>query len=302
MSKNPCENGCAIAEARGAHLRCEGTCAYANQPTSPSATTFKGDAWALYCETFHQLFADRHKVELSPAALQEFAERLVDTYSVASHVASSGPSQNCIDAQEAVIDIYRDFSAREIQDESRSVRAAWEVGQALDNPPTVATSNISPVTEKSEVTSSISPTERKPDVPLCSGHADAWFCGRNHMPAGFDHCVACCFEEAWKRSNPSTQRTSDPQWITCPATGKQCNDFCDPGKGDACAESGLAFASATALKGESLVLDEHFMGNLPSILRDLDTVLMGDTPADLGGISLVLETLRRADRGEVRRG
>lgn len=34
------------------------------------------------------------------------------------------------------------------------------------------------------------------------------------------------------------------QWITCPATGEQCNDYCDPGKGDTCAASGEAFGSA----------------------------------------------------------
>lgn len=35
--------------------------------------------------------------------------------------------------------------------------------------------------------------------------------------------------------------TGESTWITCPATGEQCNDFCDPGKGDRCAESGQSF-------------------------------------------------------------
>ena len=42
---------------------------------------------------------------------------------------------------------------------------------------------------------------------------------------------------------PSAARPME--WITCPATEKQCNDFCDPGKGDRCAESGEAFAQAS---------------------------------------------------------
>jgi hypothetical protein len=49
-----------------------------------------------------------------------------------------------------------------------------------------------------------SETKASTEVQVCGGHAEAWFCGRNHLPAGFDNCIVCCFEEAWKRSTSSS--------------------------------------------------------------------------------------------------
>lgn len=49
-----------------------------------------------------------------------------------------------------------------------------------------------------------------------------------------------------------TRSASEPTWITCPATGKQCNDFCDPGKGDRCAASGESFRSASGANVEAV--------------------------------------------------
>src|SRR5690606_5600967 len=111
--------------------------------------------------------------------------------------------------------------------------------------------------------------------------------------------IRALLDEA-KAAAPSSTARSDPEWITCPATGKQCNDFCDPGKGDRCAESGQSFGSAT--RTTTLSLDEHFMANLESIMHDLDTVLMGDVPEDLGGISLMLETLYTLDSSGEKNG
>lgn len=53
-------------------------------------------------------------------------------------------------------------------------------------------------------------------------------------------------ETAALRPTPPTtklhSRSADAEWITCPATGEECHDFCDPGNGDRCAASNASFA------------------------------------------------------------
>lgn len=46
------------------------------------------------------------------------------------------------------------------------------------------------------------------EIQVCGAHAEGWFCGRNHLPAGFDHCIVCCYEEAWKRLASSERRNN----------------------------------------------------------------------------------------------
>ena len=41
-------------------------------------------------------------------------------------------TQNRIDAEEACIDIFRDYDEAEIKDKPTSVQICWKVGQALD--------------------------------------------------------------------------------------------------------------------------------------------------------------------------
>lgn len=46
------------------------------------------------------------------------------------------------------------------------------------------------------------------DVPICAGHAEGWFCGRNHLKDGMDaKCIVCAFEQT---PIPSSFAPSDP--------------------------------------------------------------------------------------------
>ena len=47
------------------------------------------------------------------------------------------------------------------------------------------------------------------EIQVCGAHTEGWFCGRNHLPAGFDHCIVCCYEEAWKRLTRSATTARD---------------------------------------------------------------------------------------------